>query len=110
MSSKINIISHIILYPFIVLLIILIVNGSSNFNSASSEIAKKAAYKAIEKSFMQCYASEGSYPNDLEYLEKNYGLILDRENFSYEYTVFSSNVMPEILIFENIRKDIDYEQ
>ncbi len=109
MTSKINILSHTILYIFIGVLLIALIYASTNLGSKNNDISKKNIKAVIEKTVMQCYASEGSYPNDLEYLEKNYGLIMDRENYIYEYHVFSSNIMPEIIIHDNIRKNIKDE-
>ncbi len=109
MNTKINIISHIILYPFMLFLIILVIYNGSNMAEKNANLSKEAVYLIIEKSVMQCYASEGSYPADLEYLEEHYGLILDKDNYIYEYNIFASNVMPEIIIHNNIRKNIEDE-
>lgn len=56
--------------------------------------------KAILKASVQCYALEGSYPPDLEYLEKHYGLQLDEDHFFYVYEVFASNVAPDVEVYE----------
>ncbi len=53
----------------------------------------------VSKAVLQCYALEGSYPPNLEYLRDNYGLMLDRRNFDYHYEVFASNIRPSIQIF-----------
>ena len=55
---------------------------------------------AIRRACVQCYAIEGRYPPDLDYLEENYGLILDREHYVYHYRLEGSNLMPEIQVFE----------
>jgi len=55
---------------------------------------------AIKKAAVQCYAIEGSYPPDLQYLADHYGIILNEENYIYHYQVFGSNVMPEIIVLE----------
>ncbi|WP_313344853.1 hypothetical protein [Sedimentibacter sp.] len=54
---------------------------------------------AIIKSAVQAYAIEGFYPPDIEYLENNYGLIVDHEKYVISYNVFASNIMPEVEIF-----------
>jgi len=48
----------------------------------------------------QCYALEGAYPPDLEYLAENYGLQLDTERYIYHYDMFASNIMPDVRVFE----------
>lgn len=47
----------------------------------------------------QCYALEGKYPNDLQYLEDHYGLQLDTAKYTYHYEIFASNVFPDIRVF-----------
>ena len=69
------------------------------FRSASQE-RLKAAEQSVARATVQCYAIEGRYPPDLDYLEENYGLILDREHYVYHYRLEGSNLMPEIQVFE----------
>ncbi len=54
---------------------------------------------AINRSAVQCYAIEGFYPPDIEYLEKNYGLVVDHDKYIISYSVFASNIMPQIEVF-----------
>jgi len=56
--------------------------------------------EAIEMACVQCYAIEGSYPPDLEYLRDNYGIVLDHDRYYYYYEVFASNVMPVVEVYE----------
>ena len=51
----------------------------------------------------QCYALEGSYPPDLEYLEENYGLQLNEDKYIYHYEMFASNILPDVQIFAKER-------
>ncbi len=39
--------------------------------------------EAIDKALVQCFALEGSYPSDLQYLVDHYGLILDTDKYVY---------------------------
>ncbi len=55
---------------------------------------------AIEKAAVQCYALEGQYPPNLDYLVDNYGLQIDRQNFIYDYFVFASNLKPVVKVIE----------
>ncbi len=48
----------------------------------------------------QCYALEGAYPPDLQYLADNYGLQLDTEHYIYHYDMYASNIMPDVRVFE----------
>jgi hypothetical protein len=52
--------------------------------------------EVIMRYSIACYAQEGAYPPNLEYLEDNYGLIMDQDKYFYYYSLFASNVMPDV--------------
>ena len=79
------------------------------FWNNSSGTRLKAAESAIQKAAIQCYALEGSYPPSLEYLEKNYGIILNKSRYFYHYTIFASNIMPEIGVYEKNKRGVAVE-
>jgi len=70
------------------------------FWAKRSEAQPEKIKEAIERACIQCYALEGSYPPDLDYLSKNYGLILNDDKYFYYYEVFASNVMPYVEVYE----------
>lgn len=70
-------------------------------NSKTERI--EVAESAIKRAALQCYALEGSYPSDLKYLEDNYGIIINEERYFYQYEIFASNIMPEIIVLEKPR-------
>ena len=74
--------------------------GVRAMESKSEEESLASLRNAIQRACVQCYAIEGRYPPDLDYLEENYGLILDREHYVYHYRLEGSNLMPEIQVFE----------
>ena len=47
---------------------------------------------------VQCYAIEGRYPPSVEYLEENYGVMINRKKYHVFYDGFASNVMPDITV------------
>lgn len=55
---------------------------------------------ALNRSIVQCYALEGRYPESLEYLVKNYGIIYDQDEFFIDYEIIGANIMPEVTILE----------
>ena len=55
-----------------------------------------AVYRAVSRAAVHCYALEGAYPEDLDYLEAHYGLSVDEDRFAVHYTCFASNIMPDI--------------
>ena len=56
--------------------------------------------EALRKGCVACYATEGAYPTDLEYLEKHYGVQIDRERYTVQYVAFAENLMPDITVLE----------
>jgi len=55
----------------------------------------------VRQAAIGCYASEGRYPQSVDYLVEHYGLIYDEEKYSILYDAFASNIMPDIDV--NIR-------
>ena len=52
----------------------------------------------MRRSALQCYVVEGVYPPDLAYLEDNYGLQVNTEDYYVTYEAFSSNLPPTIRV------------
>lgn len=51
--------------------------------------------RAVLRATVSCYAIEGVYPPDIEYLKEHYGLMIDDDYIVY-YDIFASNIMPDI--------------
>lgn len=68
---------------------------SSQDLQEESAVALKAA---IQKNALQCYVVEGVYPASLEYLEENYGLQINEDDFYVVYDVFASNLPPYVQV------------
>lgn len=62
------------------------------------EEGARALRAAIQKSAQQCYVVEGMYPPGLAYLEENYGLRINREDYYVTYEAFASNLPPEVTV------------
>lgn len=55
---------------------------------------------ALRRAAVACYAVEGSYPQDLDYLKDRYGVQIDETRYAVDYRVFGSNLMPSITVLE----------
>lgn len=55
---------------------------------------------AVRQAAVACYAAEGVYPPDLDYLEEHYGLQVDETRYQVSYQIFASNLMPDITVLE----------
>lgn len=60
----------------------------------------RMAEDTLRRAVVTCYALEGRYPPDLEYLRANYGLQLRDEDYIVHYDIFAENIMPEITVLE----------
>lgn len=61
---------------------------------------KQSLAAAVERSLIQCYVTEGRYPEDFAYLKEKYGILYDSKRFRVDYRVYGSNMRPEITIVE----------
>ena len=71
---------------------------SRNAGRDISEEGAAAIREAVRRSALQCYVVEGVYPPDLAYLEDNYGLQVNTEDYYVTYEAFSSNLPPTIRV------------
>ena len=58
--------------------------------------------EALRRGCAACYAVEGAYPPDLEYLEEHYGIQVDETRYKVYYNVFAHNLMPDITVLEKM--------
>ena len=69
----------------------------SSARTLSTESAE-AIEDAVSRIARQCYVVEGVYPPNLAYMEENYGLKVNKEDYVIEYSAFSSNLPPLIKV------------
>ena len=72
----------------------------SRVGNSSGEAQTKFVTDAVPNAALTCYAVEGAYPNDLEYLRSHYGLAYDQSRYLVRYDAFGSNLMPSISVLE----------
>ena len=86
-----------------VIAVIIILAGfiaADDFTAKRGEDDLKALEDALMRASVQCYALEGGYPPNLEYLSDNYGIILDEKTYFYLYDIQGSNIPPKISVIE----------
>jgi hypothetical protein len=74
--------------------------GVQSAEVKQQEEALRIAEESILRGAVRCYAQEGVYPPDYEYLKENYGIRVDEEKYTVFYTVFASNMMPDVTVIE----------
>ena len=86
-------------FIFVALIAIFIITVNAVTN-AGGEQELNIVRDAVKNAALTCYAAEGAYPQDLEYLRKYYHLAYNEEKYLVHYDAFASNVMPDISVVE----------
>lgn len=87
-----------LLLPLALLLAGLIVLCFGHSGNDVTDEGAASIQEAVRRSSMQCYVVEGVYPPDLQYLENNYGLRVNTEDYYVVYDCFASNLPPTIRV------------
>ncbi len=89
------------LYVFLLALLLFAVMVGLVFLHSGRDISEEGAAairETVHRSALQCYVVEGVYPPDLEYLQRNYGLAVNTEDYVVVYDCFSSNLPPTVRV------------
>lgn len=98
-KEKISITSYLPVLILVAVLAVFVLFSNSMVNTNTAR-EKEILRNAIDRSVTQCYALEGVYPSDLTYLEENYGLIYNKDQFFVDYQYIGGNLRPDITIIE----------
>ena len=81
----------------VILAAVLLVN---HIDTAQETAETDIVRDAIKNAALTCYAVEGVYPDDLEYLREHYHLSYNEEKYHVFYEPLASNLMPSIKVAE----------
>jgi len=70
--------------------------GIGQISDSRSEEALRAARDSFRRAVVSCYAIEGFYPDNPQYILDNYGVAIDQSRYFIHYEIFASNLMPDI--------------
>ncbi len=70
----------------------------SKTSEGSIHEQRQSLSDAIDRAIIQCYVTEGRYPESFEYLKENYGIIYDDDKFRVDYVIYGSNMRPDVTI------------
>jgi len=87
---------------FFALIIAFFFHGVGSISQTADQERLRSAQNAVTKAAVQCYALEGQYPPDLNYLRDNYGLSIDERVYIVHYDMFASNIMPQITVLPRV--------
>ena len=98
-NAKLPFISLVVSLLVIAVAALALLLGLSGYTNSYSDRQASEVRDTVLSYVAQCYALEGAYPSDLEYLADNYGLQLDLEHYIYHYDMYASNIMPDVRVF-----------
>lgn len=85
----------IVVFGFVLALGLSVLNVIDLKSAAAEETLVR---DAVRKAVVTCYAVEGAYPADLEYLKEHYGLKYNEREYLVSYDAFASNLMPDVRV------------
>ena len=91
----------VLLFPAALAVLLIFMSALSNLRDGRDSEGRQQLEDAVRRSAVACYAAEGIYPPDLEYLEEHYGVQVDRQRYTVVYEIFASNLMPDVTVLEN---------
>lgn len=94
--SKKDIVKIIIIVAVLVLAVLMINRLDSRQHASETQIVKDA----VKNAALTCYAVEGAFPENVDYLRENYNLAYDESRYFVTYEPFAPNVLPGIYITE----------
>ncbi len=70
----------------------------ASITSMLKEQGAASLRNTIIETSKQCCAIEGAYPESLEYLEANYGLSINKNDYIVTYEVYAENIAPTVVV------------
>ena len=80
------------------LMILWAVLALGNASQASDSERLAQVKQTVENGITLCYATEGAYPESLEYLTESYGVVFDESRYLVHYERFAANVRPTVTV------------
>ncbi len=71
---------------------------ADNLRDRSAVQQEASLELAVDHAITACYALEGMYPPDLQYLKDHYGLVYDESVFYVDYQPIASNMRPTFYV------------
>ena len=82
--------------------LVLFSTGLESLSSGHETEDQRQLETALRRGCVACYAAEGIYPPNLDYLKEHYGVQVDETRYAVMYDVFADNLMPDITVLVNV--------
>ncbi|MBQ3009859.1 MAG: hypothetical protein IJD81_01565 [Oscillospiraceae bacterium] len=83
-----------------VIVLLCFLSGLSNLSRGHADEDKQRLEDVVRRAAVACYAAEGMYPPNLEYLEEHYGIQVNHSRYVVDYISIAENLMPDITVLE----------
>ncbi len=80
--------------------IVLLILFSNRMSSSARAQQAEQIRQAVLRAAVNCYATEGFYPPDLQYIIDHYGILVDSGAFIVSYDAYADNLLPDIRVLE----------
>lgn len=88
-----------VVLPVLVIVIVLgFFTGVSDLRGGTGDEDKRQLEESIRRVTAACYAAEGIYPPDIEYMKDHYGLQINEDKYIVYYEVDGSNLRPDFTV------------
>lgn len=74
--------------------------GISLISNETTEKQCESLELSISRSIAHCYATNGFYPESLDYIIDNYGISYDSRKYFIDYNVIGENMFPDVTIIQ----------
>jgi len=89
------------LFPVLAVVILLFfLTALDNLKTGNKEEGKLQLEQVLQRCAVTCYATEGIYPPDVDYMKEHYGIQIDETRYLVKYEAFADNLMPDITVLE----------
>jgi len=95
-----GILTAVLLPVAAVVVLLCFLGGINDISRGSVEEGRKQLEDVVRRSAVACYAAEGIYPPNVEYLEEHYGVVIDHDRYHVSYVAIADNLMPDITVLE----------
>ena len=90
-----------VLFPVGALVVVLCFFAAvSNLRGGQRQEGREQLETALRRAAVTCYAVEGIYPPDLDYLTEHYGVQIEESRYAVYYDIFADHLMPDITVLE----------
>lgn len=82
------------------LVLFLVLTAVTRLDQGRNQQDLQQLEQALRRTAVACYAAEGAYPPNVDYMKAHYGLQYDDTRYLVHYRLTASNFMPEITVIE----------